>query len=118
LKNDIKIIFKEVVLMGLEIGIIQGKDVFIDHTKIHTSANPYKMTWRKNIERRLSKVHEELEILFKHIDELNEREDAHYGEESISTVKESAFDKENIHSIVDKINNSLKECRLTKEDET
>ena len=116
LKDDIKIIFKEVVLMGLEIGIIQGKDIFIDHTKIHASANPYKMTWRKNIERRLSKVDEELEILFKHIDELNEREDAHYGEESISTVKESAFDKENIHSIVDKINNSLKEGRVTKED--
>ena len=116
LKDDIKIIFKEVVLMGLEIGIIQGKDIFIDHTKIHASANPYKITWRKNIERRLSKVDEELEILFKHIDELNEREDAHYGDESISTVKESAFDKENIHSIVDKINNSLKEGRVTKED--
>lgn len=116
LKKDIKIIFKEVVRMGLEVGIIQGKDIFIDHTKIHASANPYKMIWRKSIEKRLLKVDEELEILFQYIDEMNEKEDAYHGEESISTIKESAFDKENIQSIVEKINTSLKEGRVTKEE--
>lgn len=116
LKKDIKIIFKEVVRIGLEVGIIQGKDIFIDHTKIHASANPYKMIWRKSIEKRLLKVDEELEILFQYIDEMNEKEDAYHGEESINTIKESAFDKENIESMVEKINASLKEGRVTKEE--
>jgi transposase len=49
LKDDIKTIFKEVVRMGLKVGIIHGKDIFIDHTKIHANANPYKCLNNTNL---------------------------------------------------------------------
>lgn len=108
LKDEIKRIFKQVVLLGMELGIITGKDVFVDHTKIEANANKYKITWKKNVERELGKIEKELEILFEHIDKLNDIEDKKYGESGIKENKASSLDPEKIEEMVKKINDEIK----------
>jgi transposase len=116
LVDDIKKIFKNIVQMGLELGIIEGKDIFIDHTKIQANANPYKMVWKKSIDKKLSKIDEELEILFNFINELNEKEDSKYGNDKFDNLKETIFDKENIDSLINKINQDLKKGEVNTDD--
>ena len=83
LKKDIKLIFKQIVKYALETGVIEGKDVFIDHTKKAANANKHKVVWRKNVENQLKKIDEELDELFDYIDKLNEEEDKHFGDRDL-----------------------------------
>ena len=50
LKDDIKSVFKQIVKYGIQEGIIEGKDVFIDHTKRSANANKHKVVWKKQVE--------------------------------------------------------------------
>lgn len=75
LKDEIKKIFKEIVLYALDKGIIEGKDVFVDHTKNEANANRHKVIWSKQVERQTKMIETELDRLFKYIDEINENED-------------------------------------------
>ena len=116
LKDDIKNIFKHIVEMGLESGIIDGKDIFIDHTKYQANANPYKMIWKKRVDKQLNKIDEELNVLFSFIDELNAKEDAAYGNSKLDDIGEEVFSKDSINSLVDKINSSLKQGDISKDE--
>lgn len=113
--DDIKFYFKHFVQMGMEIGILEGKDIFIDHTKYQANANPYKMIWKKSVDKRLSNIDNELEILFKYIQELNEQEDVENANENLDSLKEEMLTKENIDKMISKINSSLKEGSISKE---
>jgi transposase len=116
IKNDIKNIFKHIVEMGLESGIIDGKDIFIDHTKYQANANPFKMVWKKKVDKQLNKIDEELNELFKYIDELNAKEDAAYGNSKLDEIDKEVFSKKNIDELVDKINSNLNENKVSKEE--
>lgn len=49
LKEDIKKIFKQIILYGIKLGIIKGEEVFVDHTKNQANANRYKVIWKKQV---------------------------------------------------------------------
>ena len=83
LKNEIKRVFKEIVVYGIEQGIIEGKDVFVDHTKNEANSNKHKVVWRKQVENQLKKVDDEIDELFKHIDKLNEEEGKIFGNKDL-----------------------------------
>ncbi|HMV77266.1 MAG TPA: IS1182 family transposase [Leptospiraceae bacterium] len=116
LADDIKVIFRNIVKMGLETGIIEGKDVFMDHTKIQADANPYKMLWKKSVKKRTEAVDAELDMLFEHIQKLNEKEDADYGNSSLDDIKKEVFSEENLDSVAERINSDLNDGIITKED--
>ena len=115
LGGDIKKTFKEIVKFGMECGVIKGKDIFIDHTKIEANANQYKVIWRKNVDRQLENIEKELEQLFFEIDNLNNEEDQVYGNESIVELQK-ILTNEQLDSLVERVNERMKSGEMEKEE--
>ncbi len=116
LKDDIKKIFKQIVKYALEHGIIKAKDVFIDHTKIEANANKHKIVWRKQVENQSKKIDEELDELFKFIDEVNEKENKSFGSKDLPEQERNGFDDDKVKQIIEKINKNVKDCTIKHED--
>lgn len=115
LKEDIKVIFKQIVLYALENKIIDAKDVFIDHTKREANANKHKIVWKKQVEKQLAKIDQELEDLFKYIDKVNEEEEKIFYGKDLPEQERQKFDKEKVKEIVDKINQKVKKNEKTRD---
>ena len=115
LKDDIKPIFKSIVLYGIETGIIEGKDIFVDHTKRSANANRHKIVWKKQVENQSRKTDEELDKLFEHIDKINADEEKVFGNKDLPEQERKGFDKEKIKKIVEKINQELKDKKISRE---
>lgn len=115
LKDEIKKIFKEIVIYGIENKIIEGKDVFVDHTKNEANSNKHKIVWKKQVDNQLVKIETELDELFKYIDNINEYEEKVFGNKDLSEQERGEFDKEKMQNIIDKINMRVKEDKITKE---
>ena len=116
MKEEIKIIFKKVIIYGIEMRIIEGKDVFIDHSKKEANSNKHKIVWKKQVERRLANIDKELDELFSHIDELNEKEDVDYKGKDLPENERKGFDKEKVKKIISRINQEMKEGKKPKEE--
>lgn len=115
LKDDIKSVFKQIVQYGIQEGIIEGKDVFVDHTKRSANANKHKVVWKKQVENQSRKIDEELDKLFDHIDKINVDEEKVFGNKDLPEQERKGFDKEKIKKIVEKINKQLKDKKISKE---
>ena len=115
LKNEIKKVFREIVIYALERGIIEGNDVFVDHTKNEANANRHKVVWSKKVERQTKMIDEELERLFRHIDEINENEEKIFHDNDLPEQKRTGFDDEKVQEIIDKINDRVKDKKITRE---
>ncbi len=115
LKEDIKKVFKHIVLYALEKGIIDAKDVFVDHTKREANANRHKVVWKKQVEKQLAKIDEELEELFTYVDKVNEEEDKIFAGKDLPEQERQTFDQEKVKDIVDKINKQVKDNEKTRE---
>ena len=116
LKDDIKKIFKQIILYGIEEGIIQGKDVFIDHTKTEANANKHKVVWKKQVEKQSAKIDTELDELFKYIDMINEDEEKIFGNKDLPEQERNNFNHEKVKEIIKKINDNVKNEKITKGD--
>ena len=116
LKDDIKLIFKEIVLQGIKAGIIEGKDIFIDHTKTEANANRHKIVWKKQVEKQSVKIDEELDELFEYIDKINDDEEQIFGSKDLPEQERNNFDNEKIQEIIDNVNENVKEGKITKEE--
>jgi transposase len=108
MKGEIKKVFIQVVWLGMQLGLITGKDVFIDHTKIEANANRHKITWKKNVAREIDKIENELDMLFKYIERLNDEEDKKYGESGIKENQANSLDPVKIEEMINKLNDELK----------
>lgn len=116
LKEDIKKIFKQIVLFGIEVGVINGEDVFIDHTKNEANANKHKVVWRKQVEKQSTKIDAELDELFTYIDKINEEEEKIFGNKDLPEQERQAFDAKKVKEIVEKINKNMKDGKISKEE--
>ena len=115
LRDDIKSVFKQIVQYGIQEGIIEGKDIFIDHTKRSANANKHKVVWKKQVDNQSKKIDEELDKLFDHIDKINADEEKVFGNKDLPEQERKGFDKEKIKKIVEKINKQLKDKKISKE---
>ena len=116
LKEDIKKIFKHIVIYALENKIIDAKDVFVDHTKRDANANKHKVVWRKQVEKQLAKIDQELESLFKYVDRVNEEEDNIFAGKDLPEQERQRFDQEKVKEIVGKINNQVRKKKKTRKE--
>lgn len=116
LKDDIKKIFKQIVLYAIEAGIIEGKDVFVDHTKAEANANKHKVVWRKQVERQSARIDAELDELFKYIDKINEDEEKIFGNKDLPEQERNGFNDEKVKNIIGRINKDVKERNITREE--
>ena len=116
MKDEIKKVFKKIVIYGLEQGIIEGKDVFVDHTKNEANSNKHKIVWRKQVEKQLEKIDDELDELFKHIDKINEEEGKIFGNKDFAEKEMEGFDDEKVKNIIGKINEWVNKKEITREE--
>src|SRR3989338_8290730 len=116
LKDDIKRIFKQIVIYGIEAGIIEGKDVFVDHTKNEANANKHKIVWSRQVNKQLDKIDIELDELFEHIDKINEDEERIFGDKDLPEQERIGFDSGKVQEVISKINSDMKIGKITKED--
>jgi transposase len=112
LEDDVKEIFKRVIGMVIDLGLVDAKEVFIDHTKIEANANRHKITWRKTVEKQLEKYNAEIDDLFKHINELNIGEI----QESSESPEPKEWNEEDLDNAISKINEELKEKQREKDE--
>lgn len=109
LGKEMRDVFKQVVQLALHAGIIEGKDIFIDHTKIEANANRFKMVWRKVVEKRLDQIDYELERLFSYVARIEKKENKIYGKAGYNengTARE--FTNEDVEEMIKDINAGLK----------
>jgi transposase len=116
LKDDIKKIFKQIVLFGIKAGVIEGKDVFVDHTKAEANANKHKVVWKKQVERQSAKIDAELDELFKYIDKINEDEAKLFGNKDLPEQERNGFNNAKVLDIIDKINKNVKDGQINREE--
>jgi len=115
LRDDIKSVFKQIVQYGIQEEIIEGKDIFIDHTKRSANANKHKVVWKKQVENQSRKIDEELDKLFDRIDKINAEEEKVFGNKDLPEQERKGFDKGKIKKIIEKIDKDLKDKKVSKE---
>jgi transposase len=69
LKGNIEEIFKQVVLVLVDSGIITLKEVFTDGTKMESVANRYTFVWKKSVEKNKQKLEKNIQAVLKEIDD-------------------------------------------------
>lgn len=75
LKTIFKDIFKQVVLLLAEEGLVTLKEVFTDGTKIESIAGRYTFVWGNSIKTRKEKMAEQLEAMWKYAQSIADEED-------------------------------------------
>lgn len=74
LKNVLKKIFSQVVLLLSQEGLVSLKTVFIDGTKIEANANKYTFVWGKSIRNNKEKIAQQLEELWSYAESIAREE--------------------------------------------
>src|SRR5690606_35624593 len=69
-------IFKQVVLLLAEEGLITLKEVFTDGTKIESMAGRYTFVWGNSIKTRKEKMAEQLEAMWQYAQSIADEEDS------------------------------------------
>ena len=87
LEGQFKSIFTQVVLLLVEEGLVDIKDIYTDGTKIEANANRYTFVWAKAIARNKERIRKQLEELWAYVEQVYE------------TEKEAAPDKPNFTDV-------------------
>ena len=74
LKDNIKKLFSQVVLLLAEAGMISLKEVYTDGTKIEANANKYTFVWGKSIKNNKANMARQLEELWRYTQQVAQRE--------------------------------------------
>lgn len=113
LKGNIDEIFKQVVLLLHDKGIISLKEVFIDGTKIESFANRYTFIWKKNVERHKGNLELKIQSILKDISNAIEQDDkeANNLKEEQPTVGISSIE---LDEKIKEINQKLKNKDVTR----
>lgn len=98
LKTIFKDIFKQVVLLLAEEGLITLKEVFTDGTKIESIAGRYTFVWGNAIKTRKEKMTEQLEAMWQYAQSIADEEDS---DPTPPDLKE--IDKDKVEKTVKKI---------------
>ncbi len=103
LRKAFKNIFKQVVLLLAQEGLLTLKQVYTDGTKIEAQAGRYTFVWGKAIKNRKEKMNQQLEELWQYAQDIAEKED-HEPEPPDFTTPIS---KEKIEKVVQQIDQQL-----------
>jgi len=109
LKNVLKKIFSQVVLLLSEEGLVSLKTVFIDGTKIEANANKYTFVWGKAIQKSKERIAQQLEELWSYTESI--------AAEELQDSTELTFDKidaEKVNKTIAAIEKALKDKPIDK----
>ncbi len=102
LKDEIKEIFTQVVLLLEKEGLVSLQTTFVDGTKIEANANRYTFVWGKAIKKSKERIEQQLEELWSYTqwiakEELNNNQ----------SVDFKAIDKKKVEAVIQKIDRAL-----------
>jgi len=114
LKKAVDNVFASVIEVLIKSGYVKAENIFVDGTKIEANAGRYTYVWKKNVERHDTVIREKVKKLLIHVDELQKKEDAEYGDHNLEEL-EGNISAEQIEKLIDDINQQLSGKPVSKE---
>lgn len=109
LKNHLKTIFNQVVLLLNEQGYLSLKEIYVDGTKIEANANKYTFVWAKSIQTNRAKITKQLKELWTYVEKVYANE-----EQVPNTPDFEAIDPQKVAQTIDQINTALQDKAVDK----
>ncbi len=109
LKDVLKEIFGQVVLLMAEAGLVNIKQVYVDGTKLEANANKYTFVWGKSISNNKARIKEQLGDLWAYAQSVAQEE----LKDNEPTVFEK-LDAQKVNQTIDRINEVLKDKPVAK----
>ena len=107
LRDHLKKIFNQVVVLLAEEGAITLKEVVLDGTKIEANANRYTFVWGKAIKKSRERIEQQLKELWRYVEQVYEDEEQRPNEPEFE-----AIDPQAVARTIDRINDALKEKEI------
>ena len=107
LREHLKKIFNEVVMLLTEEGVVTLKEVILDGTKLEANANRYTFVWGNAIKVSRERITRQLKELWKYVEEVYQDE-----EQQPNVPDFEAIDPEAVRRTIDEINKALKEREI------
>jgi len=108
LKECLREIFSQVVMMLLDAGQLSLKELYIDGTKLEANANKYTFVWGRSIKKSKERIKEQLQELWDYTQKIAEEEKLDNTE-----IKYGEIDSEKVKETIEKINELLKEKEVS-----
>jgi transposase len=106
LKNTLRSVFDEVVLLLAQEGLLSIKEVFTDGTKIEANANKYTFVWKKAIQTNKEKMKKQLESIWEYAQSVSDKEDSLPDPPDFTNI-----DSDKVKSAVEKLNSVLSKAK-------
>lgn len=110
LKDVLKEIFSQVVMMLVDSGHVSLKDVYVDGTKIEANANRYSFVWGKAIKTNRARIREQLNELWAYTQKVAYEE---LGDDTPTDF--TPIDPEKVKETIDKIDQALSGKTISKD---
>lgn len=108
-KEVIEAIFTAVLELLIEQGYVKLENYFLDGTKLEANANKYSWVWAKSTKRYKHKLQEKVKELIHEIEQVNEAENAEYGERDLEELgPEEPLDSGKLEQKIQELNQRLK----------
>ena len=101
LESCFKDIFKQIVLMLVDAGVITLKDIYTDGTKIEATSNRYTFVWGKAIKTNKAKMLKQLDELWEHAKHLEQ------GDQEPSKLEITDLDSSKIDAVIKQIDEGI-----------
>jgi transposase len=109
-KDVIEDIFTSVLELLIEEGYVKLENYFLDGTKMEANANKYSWVWAKSTRRYKQKLQEKVNELIVQIEQVNEAENAEYGERDLEEMgSDEPLDSEKLEQKIQELNQRLKD---------
>lgn len=110
LEGQFKSIFTQVVLLLVEAGLVDIKDIYTDGTKIEANANRYTFVWAKAIKRNKERIKKQLEELWAYVQQVYQLEE----EQAPEKPNFEAISPEQVKATINSINEALADKDIEK----
>jgi len=108
-REVIEDIFTSVLELLIEEGYVKLENYFLDGTKIEANANKYSWVWAKSTKRYKQKLQEKVKELIHEIEQVNEAENAEYGERDLEEMgPDEPLDSAKLEQKIRELNQRLK----------
>ena len=108
-KDVIEDIFTSVLELLIEEGYVKLENYFLDGTKMEANANKYSWVWGRSTRHYKQKLQEKVKELIVQIEQVNEAENAEYGEQDLEEMgSEEPFDSQKLEQRIHELNQRLK----------
>jgi transposase len=109
LQGNFKKIFNQVVLLLVEQGVLNLKDLYVDGTKIEANANRYTFVWAKSVSYNKERIKTQLKELWAYVEQVYKDE-----EQIPNTPDFEEIDADKIEATINQINEALQGKEIDK----